>query len=224
MATDIITWSQILGIEKQKPYFKGILEQVAREQRDGKIIFPPKTHIFRAFELTAYADIKVVILGQDPYHGENQAHGLSFSVQKPVPKPPSLQNIFKEIEQDLGLPAPDHGDLTGWAQQGVLLLNASLTVQAGTPQSHAKLGWQTFTDHVIACVNDHPEPVVFLLWGASAQRKADLLDAKRHLILTAPHPSPLSCHRGFLGCRHFSQANAFLKKNHRSPIEWGDLP
>ena len=224
MATDTLTWPQILGLEKKKAYFKGILAQVERERSLGKTVFPKKADIFRAFEYTPYADIKVVILGQDPYHGDDQAHGLSFSVQKPVPKPPSLQNIFKELKSDLGITPPDHGDLTGWAKQGVLLLNASLTVLAGTPQSHSKLGWQTFTDHVIECVNDHPEPIVFLLWGASAGRKAELLDAERHLILQAPHPSPLSCHRGFLGCKHFSQANDFLTQNERKPIAWDQLP
>ena len=223
MATDTLSWSQILGLEKKKPYFKSILSQLDREMAMGKTIYPPKSSIFKAFELTAFADVKVVILGQDPYHGPEQAHGLSFSVQKPIKPPPSLQNIFKELQSDLGIQAPEHGDLTGWAKQGVLLLNASLTVQAATPQSHAKIGWELFTDHVMACVNDHPEPVVFLLWGASAQKKAHFLDETRHCLLKAPHPSPLSAHRGFLGCRHFSQANAFLQKAGREPIDWAYL-
>jgi uracil-DNA glycosylase len=224
MTTTTLTWEQVLGAEKQKPYFSAIIARLNQEQQQGKVIFPPKEQIFNAFKFTPFADIKVVILGQDPYHGPGQAHGLSFSVQKPVRQPPSLQNIFKELKTDMGMTPPDHGDLTGWAKQGVLLLNASLSVEASLPQSHAKYGWHQFTDHVIDCINEHPEPVVFMLWGASARSKAALLDHSRHLILEAPHPSPLSAHRGFLGCHHFSQANAFLKKAGRTPIKWDKLP
>lgn len=224
IATDVLTWEQVLGTEKKKPYFREILDFLNQESRQGKTIYPPKNQLFNAFKLTPFDQVKVVILGQDPYHGPKQAHGLSFSVQKPVRQPPSLQNIFKELKQDLGVESPDHGDLTGWAKQGVLLLNASLSVEAAQPQSHSQIGWQQFTDHVIDCLNEHPEPLVFLLWGASAQSKAQRLDGDRHLILKSPHPSPLSAHRGFLGCKHFSQANAFLQQHGREAIDWGDLP
>jgi uracil-DNA glycosylase len=218
------TWKQILGNEKKKNYFQDIIMQLDNERQQGKIIFPPKNELFNAFKLTSFEKIAVVILGQDPYHGPNQAHGLSFSVKKQVPQPPSLQNIFKELEQDIGMARPEHGDLTGWAKQGVLLLNSSLSVEANLPQSHAKWGWQHFTNHVIDCINHHSESVVFMLWGASARSKAERLDKSRHLILEAPHPSPLSAHRGFLGCGHFSKANAFLEKMGRQPIRWDDLP
>ncbi len=223
ISTDLLTWEQVLGTEKKKPYFLDILSRLKKEQAKGKTVFPPKAELFNAFKLTPFEQIKVVILGQDPYHGPNQAHGLSFSVKKPVRQPPSLQNIFKELEKDLGIARPDHGDLTGWAKQGVLLLNASLSVEAHLPQSHAKFGWHEFTDHVIDCINEHPEPIVFMLWGASARKKAARLDS-RHLILEAPHPSPLSAHRGFLGCHHFSQANTFLERMGRGRIDWADLP
>lgn len=222
--TAILTWEQVLKAEKKKIYFLDIIARLNSERNQGKIIFPPKEQMFNAFRLTAFADIKVVILGQDPYHGQGQAHGLSFSVQKPVRQPPSLQNIFQELQNDIGMPRPNHGDLTGWAKQGVLLLNASLSVEANLPQSHAKYGWHPFTDHVIDCINEHPEPVVFMLWGSSARSKAARLSKQRHLVLEAPHPSPLSAHRGFLGCRHFSQANSFLKQSGRQPIRWDDLP
>jgi uracil-DNA glycosylase len=223
IATDILTWDQILGAERKKAYFQAIIDRLNSERKKGTVIFPPKQELFNAFKLTPFDQIKVVILGQDPYHGPRQAHGLSFSVQKPQRQPPSLQNIFKELNQDLGLARPEHGDLTGWAKQGVLLLNASLSVEAHLPQSHAKYGWHRFTDHVIDCINEHPDPVVFMLWGASARSKAERLDS-RHLILQAPHPSPLSAHRGFLGCKHFSLANEFLKKNGRDTIDWSLLP
>lgn len=223
-STALLNWEQVLGIEKKKPYFLSIIQQINELCRQGKTVYPPKNQFFNAFKLTPFDQIKVVILGQDPYHGPDQAHGLSFSVQKPVRKPPSLQNIFKELKSDLNVAAPEHGDLTGWAKQGVLLLNASLSVEAHKPQSHSKLGWQQFTDHVIDCVNEHPEPIVFMLWGASARSKSTRLDQSRHLILQAPHPSPLSAHRGFLGCQHFSQANAFLEKAGRGTIRWDDLP
>jgi len=219
----LLTWKEILGAEKKSPYFLEILSLLNEERKQGKIIFPPKEQIFNAFKLTAFEDIKVVILGQDPYHGAGQAHGLSFSVQKSIRQPPSLQNIFKELEHDIGMQNPKYGDLSGWAKQGVLLLNSTLSVEENLPQSHAKLGWHRFTDHVIDCVNQHKKPVVFMLWGASARKKADRLDPSRHLILEAPHPSPLSAHRGFLGCRHFSKANAFLAQMGRDTIRWDDL-
>jgi uracil-DNA glycosylase len=222
--TAVLTWEQVLGAEKQKPYFLDILARLNSERKQGKTIFPPKEQMFNAFKLTPFTAIKVVILGQDPYHGPGQAHGLSFSVQKPVRQPPSLQNIFKELKSDIGMEPPEHGDLTGWAKQGVLLLNASLSVEASLPQSHAKYGWHQFTDHVIDCINEHPEPVVFMLWGSSARSKAARLDKKRHLVLECPHPSPLSAHRGFLGCQHFSKANAFLEQAGRKPIDWAELP
>lgn len=218
--TDSITWGALLSSEKRKPYFQTILEELNNLRRKNVVIYPPKDNIFQALQLTPYADARVIILGQDPYHGENQAHGLSFSVQQPVPPPPSLQNIFKELKRDLDIDAPGHGCLSGWAKQGVLLLNASLTVEAAKPQSHANLGWHQFTDHIVDCLNDHPHPLVFMLWGASAQKKAQRVDPSRHLLLKAPHPSPLSCHRGYIGCSHFSKANDFLVKNGAKPIMW----
>jgi uracil-DNA glycosylase len=223
-ATELLNWDHVLGAEKKKTYFIAIVDRLNRERKAGKLIFPANDQLFNAFKLTPFSTLKIVILGQDPYHGTGQAHGLSFSVQKPVKQPPSLQNIFKELQNDVGMIPPKHGDLTGWAKQGVLLLNASLSVEAGLAQSHAQYGWHQFTDHVIDCINEHPEPVVFMLWGTSARSKAFRLDRSRHLILEAPHPSPLSAHRGFLGCRHFSKANTFLQKVGRTPIRWDELP
>ena len=193
------------------------------EEADGKRIYPPRGARLAALALTPLDAVKVVILGQDPYHGPGQAHGLCFSVQRGVPPPPSLVNIFKELQADLGLPRPTHGDLSSWAQQGVLLLNATLTVEDGLAGSHAGAGWAGVTDAVVAAVAAKPEPCVFLLWGSHAQAKARSvtgLASSPHLILTAPHPSPLSAHRGFLGCRHFSQANAFLAAKGRGAIDW----
>jgi uracil-DNA glycosylase len=174
-------------------------------------------------DLTPLEDVKVVILGQDPYHGPNQAHGLSFSVQKGVPVPPSLKNIYKELNADIGMDIPNHGFLEGWAKQGVLLLNTTLTVEAGQAASHKGRGWEEFTDAVIREVNVLDHPVVFMLWGSHAKAKADMIDWKKNLVLIAPHPSPLSAHRGFMGCRHFSKANAFLTANGLSEIDWSDL-
>jgi uracil-DNA glycosylase len=220
MMNDNPTWSDILGQEKTTPYFQTLLQFLATETQMGKIIYPPEKEIFNAFKETPYSELKVVILGQDPYHGPHQAHGLSFSVKPGVKPPPSLKNIYKELKADLNLPTPNHGCLSKWARQGVLLLNTTLTVEQGKPQSHARIGWTTFTDNVIRRLNDYPYPLVFLLWGAHAQSKRAFINAHHHLILTAPHPSPLSAHQGFLGCRHFSKTNAFLLKNRRGEIDW----
>jgi uracil-DNA glycosylase len=186
----------------------------------GKTIFPPQDAWFRALELTPLDKVRVVILGQDPYHGPGQAHGLCFSVPPGVRPPPSLNNIYKELEGDLGLPQPPHGFLEHWARQGVLLLNSVLTVEMAKAASHSKKGWEPFTDAIIAQVNNKAEPVVFMLWGAYAHKKAANVDASRHLVLKAAHPSPLSAHNGFLGCKHFSQCNAFLVSNGLPPIDW----
>ncbi|OGT63601.1 MAG: uracil-DNA glycosylase [Gammaproteobacteria bacterium RIFCSPHIGHO2_12_FULL_45_9] len=220
MKTDTLTWSDLLGEEKQKPYFQAIQAQLATLRAEGKTIYPPQQAIFAALKYTPFEAVKVVILGQDPYHGPKQAHGLSFSVQPGIPFPPSLRNIFLELKNDLNVAIPKSGCLIPWAQQGVLLLNTVLTVEAGQAHSHAHLGWQTFTDAVIRALNQHPERIVFLLWGSPAQQKASLIDTHRHLILRAPHPSPLSAHRGFLGCRHFSKANEALISFGREPIQW----
>lgn len=220
MGTDVTTWADILGDEKTKTYFKSILQFLQKEKNLGKTIYPPSDEIFNAFKETPYDQLKVVILGQDPYHGAGQAHGLSFSVQPGVRPPPSLKNIFQELKTDLNLSIPNHGCLKQWAKQGVLLLNTSLSVEEGKPQSHAKIGWTIFTDNVIQKLNDYPKPLVFLLWGAHAQSKIPLIHSKQHAILTAAHPSPFSAHRGFLGCHHFSKANAFLESNGREVIDW----
>lgn len=213
-------WSDVLGPEKQKPYFKDILNFLDAEREVGKKIYPESKNLFNAFKMTAYEQVKVVILGQDPYHGPGQAHGLSFSVQKGIKAPPSLVNIFKELKQDLGLTIPSHGCLEDWAKQGVLLLNTALSVEEAKPQSHAKIGWSVFTNVVLQKLNEHPSPLVFLLWGGHAKQKMEHLKNPAHLILTAPHPSPLSAHQGFLGCGHFSKANAFLTQQGREAIDW----
>lgn len=215
------TWSDILGDEKSQPYFKSILEFLAKEKKAGKVIYPDQNELFSAFKETPYDQLKVVILGQDPYHGPGQAHGMAFSVKPGVKPPPSLKNIFKELASDLGLPIPNHGYLKKWANQGVLLLNTSLSVEESKPQSHADIGWTLFTDNVIRQLNNYPHGLVFLLWGAHAKNKRALIDEKKHLVLTAPHPSPFSAHQGFLGCHHFSKANDFLKTHGRMPIDWG---
>jgi uracil-DNA glycosylase len=203
------SWKVALKGEFKKPYFKQIVDHIKTEKEQGKIIYPPGSLIFHAFNATPIDHVKVVILGQDPYHGPKQAHGLSFSVQKEVPPPPSLINIFKELHDDVGMPIPEHGYLEKWALQGVLLLNASLTVRAGEPMSHSKIGWHHFTDSVIKKVSEEKDHVVFMLWGKFAQEKRTLIDEKKHLILKAAHPSPLSAHNGFFGCQHFSKANAW---------------
>ncbi len=216
-----LNWSDVIGAEKQQPYFLDTMAYVAAERAAGKEIYPPEHDVFNAFRYTPFEQVKVVILGQDPYHGPNQAHGLCFSVLPGVPVPPSLVNMYKELAQDIaGFQIPQHGYLKSWAAQGVLLLNTVLTVERGQAHSHAKLGWETFTDRVIAAVNEHRQGVVFLLWGAHAQKKGRIIDRQRHHVLTAPHPSPLSAHRGFLGCRHFSQTNQLLAQQNLPAIDW----
>lgn len=220
MMDDTLTWKNLLAQEKQKPYFLKIMAFLKHEREKDKEIYPKKSDIFNAIQYTPFLDVKVVIIGQDPYHNPSQAHGLSFSVQPGVRPPPSLQNIFKELQNDCGIPTPNHGCLEKWAKQGVLLLNTILTVEKNKPQSHAHIGWQHFTDAMIQHLNQHPNRIVFLLWGSHAQKKASLIDTKKHFVLTAAHPSPFSAHRGFLGCKHFSKANALLEKSGRSAIDW----
>lgn len=217
------SWSAVLAQVLASPKTHQLADFLTAEEAAGKQIYPPPGARFTALELTPLEAVKVVILGQDPYHGPGQAHGLSFSVQDGVKVPPSLANIYKEQASDLGLPIPRHGNLTNWARQGVLLLNAALTVEDGQPAAHQGQGWEELTDAVIAAVAAKADPCVFLLWGAHAQRKAQTvpgLTNGHHLVLTAPHPSPLSAHRGFLGCRHFSQANAFLEAKGRGAVDW----
>ena len=214
------TWQELLKEQKASPHFQAALNFVARQEAEGKTVFPPRDKIFEAFRLTDFESLKVVILGQDPYHGPNQAHGLCFSVQPGVPIPPSLKNIYKEMHSDLGIAHANHGHLTHWAEQGVFLLNTVLTVNQGDANSHRGQGWETFTDTVIQIISEQKEHVVFLLWGAPAQKKAALIDDSKHSILRAPHPSPLSAHRGFLGCQHFSKANDCLKQHGQEPIDW----
>lgn len=212
-------WDDVLRDQVQAPYFQNIIKQLNVEYRKSQC-FPPPRLVFNALRSTAYREVRAVILGQDPYHGDGQAHGLCFSVRQGVDVPPSLQNIYKEIHADLGLDIPSHGELTDWTGQGVLLLNTVLSVRAHAPMSHAGLGWQTFTDAVIARLNEREQPIVFLLWGSPARAKKTLITNPRHLILEAPHPSPLSAHRGFFGCRHFSKCNAFLREQGMPEIDW----
>jgi len=217
------SWKQHLTAEFGQPYMQD-LRKFLKEQMDKKrIIYPKPSNFFKAFDETPFDDVKVVILGQDPYHGPGQAHGLSFSVPKGVDVPPSLKNIYKEIEQDLKVKMPNHGYLEGWAKQGVLLLNATLSVEGGKAGSHQKRGWEQFTDGAIRALNDQREHLVFMLWGSYAQKKGEFIDRKKHLVLTAPHPSPLSAHRGFLGCHHFSKANQYLEAQGIKPIDWAAL-
>ena len=213
-------WKELLKDEFSKPYFQQIVLHLKTERAQGKTIYPPGPFIFNAFDTTPIDNVKVVILGQDPYHGPGQAHGLCFSVQKGIAPPPSLVNIFKELHDDIGITIPNHGNLTHWAQQGVFLLNASLTVRAGEPMSHAKIGWATFTDTVIKKISEQKKQVVFLLWGKFAQDKKILIDETKHLVLKAAHPSPLSAHNGFMGCKHFSKANAWLMSKGIDPVDW----
>ena len=215
------SWKDVLANEKTQPYFQQIMNFVAAERAQGKVIYPPQEQVFSAFSSTELADIKVVILGQDPYHGPNQAHGLCFSVQPGVKTPPSLINIYKELAQDIeGFQIPQHGYLQAWAEQGVLMLNTVLTVEQGKAHSHAKCGWEQFTDVVMEKINQHCNGVVFLLWGAHAQKKAKVIDPNKHFVLKSVHPSPLSAHRGFLGCRHFSQTNQILAQQGKTQINW----
>jgi uracil-DNA glycosylase len=213
-------WKAALADEFAAPYMADLRAFLLAERAAGKTIFPAVANWFHALDSTPLDRVRVVILGQDPYHGEGQAHGLCFSVPQGVRPPPSLVNIFKELESDIGLARPGHGNLEHWAAQGVLLLNSVLTVEMGQAASHQGRGWERFTDAVIRLVDAQPHPVVFLLWGAYAQRKAAFVDATRHLVLKAAHPSPLSAHNGFKGCRHFSQANAFLAAQGQTPIDW----
>ena len=214
------SWKNELKDEFSKEYFAGIVDFLKAEKALKKTIYPPGPLIFNAFAQTPFDKVKVVILGQDPYHGPGQAMGLSFSVPDGVPQPPSLQNIFKELHSDIGMPIPKTGNLTSWAEQGVLLLNASLTVRANEANSHAKIGWTVFTDAVIKKISDEKRGVVFLLWGKFAQEKQALIDTSKHFILKAAHPSPLSAHNGFFGCKHFSKTNDILVKEGKEPIDW----
>ena len=214
------SWLAQIGGEFNQPYMHSLKAFLKQVQHQGQRIFPKGSDYFAALNHTPFDQVKVVILGQDPYHGPGQAHGLCFSVPPGVRPPPSLVNIYKELQQDVGLTRPEHGTLTGWAQQGVLLLNSVLTVTQGQPASHQGKGWECFTDAVIQCINQQLQGIVVLLWGSSAQRKGQFLDDSRHKILKAPHPSPLSASRGFFGCKHFSQTNAYLQQQGKAPINW----
>ena len=214
------SWKKALQDEFEQPYFKQITETVKNDIRAGKTLYPPGKLIFNAFNQTPFDQVKCVILGQDPYHGPGQANGLCFSVNPGVRQPPSLQNIFKELLADTGAPVPASGDLTAWARQGVLLLNAFLTVLGGQPASHSKIGWERFTDAVIRKISDKKEGIVFLLWGRFARNKKSLIDTTKHHVLEAAHPSPLAAHNGFFGCRHFSKANQLLEKEKKTTIRW----
>jgi uracil-DNA glycosylase len=213
-------WLELLQPELDAPYMTRLKAFLAQEQDAGKIIYPKNADVYNALNTTRLDTVKIVIIGQDPYHGEGQAHGLSFSVPKGVKPPPSLRNIYKEIEAEYGVKMPSSGDLTGWAAQGVLLLNATLTVEAGNAGSHQKKGWEDFTDAIIRIVNEKCEHVVFMLWGSYAQKKGAHIDRTKHLVLESVHPSPLSAHRGFLGNGHFKSANEYLAKHGRTPIDW----
>lgn len=212
-------WADALKGEYSKPYYRQLYLTVNEAYKKERV-FPPSDDIFNAFHLTPLAEVKAVILGQDPYHGEGQAHGLCFSVRKGIEIPPSLENIYKELHDDLGCSVPSSGDLTSWAQQGVLLLNTVLTVRAHQANSHRGIGWEEFTDAAIRALNEQDRPVVFMLWGSPARAKKAMLNNPKHLILEAPHPSPLSAYRGFFGCRHFSKCNDFLIANGIEPIDW----
>lgn len=212
-------WLTPLSPEFKKPYYAGLYKKI-REEYSKQQIFPPADEIFTAFELTPLSEVKVVIIGQDPYHGEGQAHGLCFSVKPDIETPPSLVNIYKELNTDLGCYIPNNGYLTKWAKQGVLLLNTVLTVRAHQANSHRGIGWEEFTDAAIRILNEQDRPIVYLLWGKPAQAKKNMLNNSKHLILEAPHPSPLSAYRGFFGCQHFSKTNEFLKENGLEPIDW----
>jgi uracil-DNA glycosylase len=214
------SWMEVLQDEFRKPYFRQLTDHIKTEKSQKKIIYPPGPRIFNAFEKTPVHKLKVVIIGQDPYHGQGQAMGLSFSVPRDVPPPPSLINIFKELQGDVGLPVPNHGDLTKWAEQGVMLLNASLTVRAGEPMSHSKIGWHIFTNAVISKISEIKDFVVFILWGKFAQEKKELIDISKHQVLKSAHPSPLSANNGFFGNRHFSKTNQYLMKHGLDPIDW----
>ena len=212
-------WDALLADEFKKDYYLE-LRQFLISEYNSRTVYPPMNDIFNALKYTSYSDVKAVILGQDPYHGAGQAHGMCFSVKRGTPPPPSLQNIFKELSNELGLPYPPHGELTDWARNGVLLLNTALTVREGLPNSHRGKGWEIFTDRVIGLLNERETPIVFLLWGGNARAKAKLIDNPRHMILQCAHPSPLSAHNGFFGCGHFAKTNEFLVNNGIEPIDW----
>lgn len=214
------SWQKYLQAELEQPYMATLSAFIEAEEQQGKVIYPDEERRFTAFKLTPFDQVKVVVIGQDPYHGPKQAHGLSFSVPQGVKIPPSLVNIFKELHSDLGVAMPTHGCLESWAQQGVLLLNSVLTVEQGQAASHQGKGWERFTDYVIAQLNQHREGLVFMLWGGYAQAKGAIIDSQKHLVLRSAHPSPLSAYRGFLGCRHFSQANTYLDRHGKTPIDW----
>ena len=216
-----MNWSDLIKQEKNKQYFQNILSFLESERDNGKTIFPVENDIFNAFNLTNFSDVKVVILGQDPYHNHNQAHGLAFSVQNGEAIPPSLRNMYKELEQSIdGFVTPNHGCLESWAKQGVFLLNTTLTVEAHQPNSHSKIGWETFTDAVIKTISDNKQNVVFILWGGHARKKSKLRDKTKHFILECVPPSPLSSYRGFFGCNHFELSNEYLSKNNISTVDW----
>ena len=212
-------WSKYLSVEKEKEYFRNLY--IFLNNRSTFDIYPPRGSWFKAFEYSSFASSRVIILGQDPYHGEGQAEGLSFSVPKGITIPPSLRNIYKELNSDeVDFTQPEHGNLVSWAQQGVLLLNSVLTVEKNSPAAHANQGWEIFTDQVIRILNDNKQHLVFILWGAYANKKSELIDSNRHLILSSAHPSPFSAHKGFFGCKHFSQANEYLLSTKQQPISW----
>lgn len=213
------SWDSLLAEEFEKEYYKNLRKFLIREYKTGEI-YPSMYDIFNALKITDYEDVKAVILGQDPYHEPGQAHGLSFSVNYGIPKPPSLENIYKEIYDELGIKEPNHGYLKDWAKQGVLLLNAVLTVRRGRANSHQGKGWEQLTDKIISILNEREKPMVFLLWGANAGKKSNLITEKKHLVLKAPHPSPLSAYRGFFGCMHFKKTNDFLRENGLGEIDW----
>lgn len=215
------SWESIINDERDKEYFQSVLDFVEQQRNSGKTIYPPQEQVFSAFDMTPFESVRVVILGQDPYHGAKQAHGLAFSVLPGVKIPPSLRNMYKELAQDIdGFEIPSHGYLDTWASQGVLMLNTVLTVEEAKAHSHAKCGWETFTDTIIAELNQRSEPIIFLLWGAHAQKKGQAIDADKHHVLVAPHPSPLSARRGFFGCQHFSMTNELLSSINQQPIDW----
>jgi uracil-DNA glycosylase len=214
------TWKEFIGHELTQPYMRELKKFLLSEKMAGKVIFPHDDNIFSAFNLTPFDQVKVVILGQDPYHGPNQAHGLCFSVKPGIPPPPSLMNIFKEIKSDLGITQPGHGCLVSWAKQGILLLNAVLTVEKGRPASHQGKGWEKLTDVAVSLLNEKKEGLVFLLWGNYAQKKGGFIDTRKHLVLKSPHPSPFSASNGFFGNRHFSKTNKYLKEQGKETIDW----
>lgn len=213
-------WAEVLKNEFEQPYMQALRDFLRHEKNLKKVIYPKSANVFNAFNLTAFDDVKVVLLGQDPYHGPGQAHGLCFSVLENVSLPPSLINIYKEMQADLGIPRASIGDLSAWAKEGVLLLNSVLTVERGKPSSHQGKGWEQFTDKVIELLNAEKEGLVFLLWGSYAKKKGQFINTQKHHVLTAAHPSPFSAHQGFLGCRHFSKANQYLESQGKKPIDW----